>query len=242
MSSTTTSSTSDSSSEEEQEDKKTVSDADVEMQAQDEAVITGPRKGHLLKRKRKDDDFFKDDKTEEDEATKEPKTKKRKLRKLEVPQLTGHVLHIMNIELDVIKGIKKELEDPLVTKLYPDVQSEIIDAQYLKRLPTEKQKQDWDAETKRLSREKRRLEGKTRKELTEEEKEQRRIKNKDPEHIRKKRLRQAIKKEVYDSNPINKAEYIKRCEAVLGKVVRKRTPRAKKVDPKKEEGKEMEVE
>jgi hypothetical protein len=245
MSSTTTSSSSTSDSSSEDDGGQQKFEIKITQQAQDEEDLTTPRKGHLLKRKRKSDKFF-EGKSEDDE-TKEPEPKRRKLRKLEVPQLTGHVLYFEDIGLDVIKGIIEELKDPLVTKLYPNVKAEIIDVKYLKRLPTAKQRQEWDAETKRLSREKRKAEGKYRKELTEEEKEQRRLKNLDPVNIEKKKIRNGIRKQVYDSNPENKAEYIRRCEAVLGKVVRQRKPRVKKDAPKKEEEKveeekEIEVE
>lgn len=222
MSSTTTSSSTESSSED---------DSTEPQQGQDEEVLKNPK--HILKRKRKPENW--EGSASNDDTTKQPPKKKRKLRRLEIAQPTGWILHVTGISRDVIEGIQKEFKDPLTTKLFPDVQSEIIDVKYLKRLPTEKEKQDWDAETKRLSREKRKAEGKGRKELTDEEKEARRLKNLDPVFIERKRTRAGIKKKVFDANAENKALYLKMCEEALGKVVRKRTPRKKKEVTKKEE-------
>lgn len=210
MSSTTTSSTTDSSSESDEMDVQ---------QGQDAEWIT-------KKRKRSDDDDNGETKPAIDMTGEdgEPKRKKPRApaRRLEIPPFNGHILHIEGVDEKYVISMKKAFSGDSIQELFPGAQCEIVDKSLVKRLPTHEEKANFQLESKRLAKERALKEGRVKKELTEEQKLQRKLKNADPEYKEKKREMTRIKREVFNQNPENKQKYKKLVEAKLGKTVRKK--------------------
>jgi len=220
MSSTTTSESSDDSSDQSMEEIQ---------QAQDADVLTKERPE---KRKREDDEKENDDPlgfVQEPFEVKEVKKPPRKMRKMELPVVEGYLLNLRGCDKEVLEKIAAEFEDPLWKEAYPEAKCNVMDAKYVKRIPTEEEKKAWQAETKRLSKEKLKAEGKVKKELSEAEKEKRRLKNADPEYQLKKKEMAKIKREVFNQFPENKEKYKKIVIERLGP-----TPRKKRVTVKKD--------
>jgi len=215
MSSTTTSETSKDSSD---------TSSEVTQQAQDLFALTKVR----TKRQRDDEAgttshecSTKDDEKSKDE-TKEPEKKKRKMRRMESKKVEGYVINVRNVNEEIVKNICEEFKDPIVLQAFPNVKCELIPTKYIKLLPTEKEKQEWQAETKRLSKQRLKEEGKEKKQLTEAEKEQRRLKNADPEYQKKKKEMAKIKRKVFNDNEENKKKYKEIVKQVLGETPRKK--------------------
>lgn len=230
MSSTTTSATSsDSSTERLMEVETTQAQDEEQMSKSREWIDTKARKRERAEREA---DTSAESSTDgKESAPPSPKKKRRKMRRLEVPQPTGQILHFTGVTEDFVKTITKEFETALIQKKFPGSECEIINTKYIKRLPTEEEKLEFQAETKRLSKEKQKNEGKPKKELTEAEKEARRIKNADPVYQEKKKEMQKLKREVFNSNIENKKQYKELVKKKFGE-----TPRKKRVVTKKIEG------
>lgn len=224
MSSTTTSTTSDSSNEE------------MEIQTKKPELSNTPKKKTLKRQHaemdltqsqdwrccQKRDEENKENENPNEENGEPPKKRRRKMRKMELPLFTGVILHITGVNNKIIKNIQSEFDDPIVRQAFPDGKCEIIEAKYVKRLPTEKEKQAWQAETKRLSKERMKAEGKTKRQMTEEEKEIRRLRNADPEYQAKKKEMARIKREVFNQNEENKKIYKELVKEKFGETKRRK--------------------
>jgi hypothetical protein len=221
-SSTTTSSTTDSSSQEETQPETIVPEKpknekfkakkpslkrqrpehelSQSTQAQDEAALTQDSNGHMDP----------------------PPKKKRKIRKLEVPPFTGYLLHIQGVDRKIIESTRNEFDDPIVKAAFPDSKCEIVEAKYVKRLPTDEEKHEWQLETKRLSKERLKAEGHKKREMTEEEKRLRKERNSNPEYIARKKEMARIKREVFLANQENIKKYKDLVKQKFGEQKRKK--------------------
>lgn len=225
MSSTTTSESSASSEESYSEEKDEIT------QHQDEHQVLKIRlapSNESKKRKREDEESDEEGKealssgsSQKEGESGPPKKKRAKVNRMPQPKTEGFWLNIKGghpvpITADIIKGISDNFASDAMQKLHPGITCDFYDSNGVKRLPSLKEKEEWQKELKERAKQRAKDEGKVKKELTPAEKEARRLRNQEPAVKARKKELAKLKRDIFREREENIKDYKKRVQEKYG--------------------------
>jgi hypothetical protein len=203
-------------------------------QAQDEHKILKIR--IPLKRKREDEESEDQQSVSESspqsESSDSEKKPPKKIRRLIVPPTQGWFINLLGMEEAPIRQIVENFNAPPFQKDFPGSSAVLYEASSIKRLPTKEERAEFDAETKRLAKEKQAASGNKKKELTEEEKEKRKAKNALPEVQERKREIAKLRREAFNDCADAKKKYKELVKSRLKPLPPRTRPKKVKVEEK----------
>jgi len=203
-------------------------------QAQDEQKLLKIR--IPLKRKREDEESEDQQNPCEgsppSESSDSEKKPPKKIRRLVVPPAQGWFINLLGMEEAPIRQIVENFNAAPFQEQFPGSSAVLYEASAIKRQPTKEERAEFDAETKRLAKEKQAASGNKKKELTEEEKEKRKAKNALPEVKERKRKITKLKREAFNQSEDAKRRYKNLVKTQLEPLPKRTRPKKVKVEEK----------